>query len=354
MAATNEESPEGKPAGLPRAVVVVGFLAGLVIVAAGISAVAWLVAPVFLALVLVITMYPVHGRLIARGVPRWLAVVLLLLAIYAVLAVLAGVVLWSIARLATVLPNYTEQANAKIAATLSTLRDLGIGPEELRTLVSTLDTGRAAGYVLSLLRSVTSVLGTLVFLLSLLLFQAIEAAGAAPRLRALREARPGLAAALGGFAVGTRRFLAVTSVIGMLTGAVDAVVLALLGVPLAPLWGLLVFICNYIPYLGFWLSIAPPAILGLLTGGWGVLIIVVVVFVVVNFVLTSLVQPKFVGTAVGVPVSVQLVALVFWTWLLGPVGAVLSVPLTLLVKALLVDADPRARWLSAFVGGRSL
>jgi predicted PurR-regulated permease PerM len=79
-------------------------------------------------------------------------------------------------------------------------------------------------------------------------------------------------------------------------------------------------------------------------------LVVVVVFLVVNFLLTSVVQPKFVGDAVGLSVSVTLIALVFWAWLLGPLGAVLAVPLTLLVKVLLVDADPRARWMNALVG----
>ena len=73
-------------------------------------------------------------------------------------------------------------------------------------------------------------------------------------------------------------------------------------------------------------------------------------YLVVNFVLTSLVQPHFVGDAVGLSITVTFLALVFWGWLLGPVGAVLAVPLTLLVKAVLVDSDPRAGWAAALAG----
>ena len=73
-------------------------------------------------------------------------------------------------------------------------------------------------------------------------------------------------------------------------------------------------------------------------------------FTVVNFVLTSVIQPKYVGDAVGISVSLTLVALVFWGWLLGTVGAVLAVPLTLFAKALLVDVNPQVRWANAILG----
>ena len=85
-------------------------------------------------------------------------------------------------------------------------------------------------------------------------------------------------------------------------------------------------------------------------GGPRLVLIVVVIYLVLNFVVTSLVQPHFIGDAVGLSVTITFLALVFWGWLLGPVGAVLAVPLTLLVKALLVDADPAAEWAHALLG----
>jgi predicted PurR-regulated permease PerM len=189
-----------------------------------------------------------------------------------------------------------------------------------------------------------------VFLLSLLLFLSIEASGAGTRLALLARDRAPIAAAFTGFTRATRRYMGVNTVFGLLTGLVDAVVLALMGVPLAVLWGLLVFITNYIPYIGFWIALVPPVLLALLTGGWGLAIGVFVLFTVVNFVLTSVIQPKYVGDAVGISVSLTLVALVFWGWLLGTVGAVLAVPLTLFAKALLVDVNPHVQWANAILG----
>jgi predicted PurR-regulated permease PerM len=178
--------------------------------------------------------------------------------------------------------------------------------------------------VYPVLLGVTGLIGNAVFLLSLLLFLSIDAPGIETRLALLSHSNARMATALNGFARATRRYISVNTTFDVLTGAVDMIVLWAIGVPLAPLWGLLVFLTNYIPYLGFWIGLGPPALLAVLGGGWPLLLSVNGVFMVVNFVLTSLVQPKFVGDAVGLSVTTVLVALVFWGWLLGILGAVLA------------------------------
>ena len=320
------------------------------VLAAGIQATAWLVGPVFLALVIVITVHPVHDWLRRMGLPSWAATTVLVLVVYGVLVVLAGVVVVAVARLATILPLYAANANALLASVTSALADFGVGIGQVRALAATVDYGKVLGLVSGLLLGVTSLLGNLVFLLSLLLFLSIEASGVGMRLELIAADRAPIADALGRFSRATRRYIGVNTVFGLLTGLVDAVALALLGVPLAALWGLLVFITNYIPYVGFWIALVPPVLLALLTGGWELAAVVVALFTAVNFVLTSLIQPKYVGDAVGISVTVTLVALVFWGWLLGAIGAVLAVPLTLLAKTILVDVDPRATWVNALLG----
>ena len=342
--------PSSREPGLPRALTVLLATAAAVVVCAGIQASAWLVGPVFLALVIVITVHPVHAALVRAGLPSWAATTTLVLVVYGVLLVLAAVVVVSVARLATVLPSYGGEASALIDSAASTLAEFGVGVDQIRGLAASVNYGRVVGLVGGLLLGVTSLLGNLVFLLSLLLFLSIEASGASARLARIADDRAPIADALTRFTRATRRYMGVNTVFGLLTGLVDAVVLGLLGVPLALLWGLLVFITNYIPYIGFWIALVPPVLLALLTGGLPLAAAVFALFTVVNFVLTSLIQPKYVGDAVGISVSVTLVALVLWGWLLGTVGAVLAVPLTLLVKALLIDVDPRARWANALLG----
>ena len=93
----------------------------------------------------------------------------------------------------------------------------------------------------------------------------------------------------------------------------------------------------------------PPALLGLLTGGPSLMIIVIIVYCGLNFVVQSIIQPRFIGDAVGLSITVTFVALVFWAWLLGPLGAILAIPLTLLAESVLVDVDRRARWADALL-----
>ena len=114
--------------------------------------------------------------------------------------------------------------------------------------------------------------------------------------------------------------------------------------------GVLAFITNFIPNIGFIIGLVPPALLALLTGGWQLALAVVVVYCVLNMVIQSLVQPRFVGDSVGLSATVTFLALLFWAWVLGPLGALLAIPMTLLVKAVLVDPDSRAQWVEALLG----
>jgi AI-2 transport protein TqsA len=111
----------------------------------------------------------------------------------------------------------------------------------------------------------------------------------------------------------------------------------------------LAFITNDIPNIGFVLGLIPPALLALLQGGVRQAVLVIVAYSVINVMIQSLLQPKFVGDAVGLSVTLTFLSLDFWIFVIGPLGALLAVPLSLFVKALLVDADPDSRWLDPLI-----
>ena len=201
----------------------------------------------------------------------------------------------------------------------------------------------------SLLRGVIGFGANVALLLSLLLFLGIESTGAGTRMVALTHERPALGQALRDFARNTRRFLGVTTVFGFITGFADTLLLLALDIPLALLWGLLAAVCNYIPYVGFIIGLVPPALLALLVGDWQLMLVVIVSYIVLNSLFTSLIQPNFVGDAVGISVALTFVALIFWAWSSAR-WAILAIPLALLVKGVLIDADPRAGWARALFG----
>ncbi|MET9000261.1 AI-2E family transporter [Amycolatopsis sp. NPDC004169] len=338
----------GGPA-LPRALVVLLGAAAAVVVLAGVQAVAWFAGPVFLALVVVITLDPVRTWLRRKGLPRWLTVGVLVVTVYATLVGFFLVFVVSVAQLSVLLPHYTGRVDELLHDGLTVLGRFGVGETELRAMLSSVDTGKLVGLAGSLLAGVGGLVTNLAFLFALLLFLSAETAWAGRRLGRIARDRPWISASLRGFAAGTRRYLVVTTVFGGLVAALDTTALALLGVPGALLWGLLAFVTNYIPNVGFVIGVAPPAVIALLDGGWRSLLVVLVVYAGLNFVVQSLIQPRFVAGSVGLSTLVTVLALVFWTWLLGPLGAVLAVPATLLAKALLVDVDPRARWAEALL-----
>ena len=116
------------------------------------------------------------------------------------------------------------------------------------------------------------------------------------------------------------------------------------------LWVILAFVTNYIPNIGFVIAVIPPAILALLTGGWGACLAVIIAYCVINLTMQDFIQPKFVSDAVRLSLTLTFFSVVFWALVLGPIGAVLAIPATLLVRALLLDADPDAFWARSLSG----
>lgn len=327
--------------------------AAAIVVIAGLKAFGDLLGPLFLALVLVVTVSPISSFLRRRGLPQWMATIVTLLSVYAILIGLVGALVYAVSQLVIVLPTYGDQFNALIAEASRLLGTFGIGPAQIQQALDAFDLGSVVGFLQGLLGQVAGLLSNLVLILSVLLFMVADAASFPERLVSIGRSRPHIVDALTAFSQGTRRYLAVTTVFGLIIATLDVVVLLVLGVPLALLFGLVSFIANFIPNVGFVIALVPPAILALLEGGPGLMIAVIAAFLVINVVLQTIVQPNFVGDAVGLSVTVTFLALVFWGWVVGPLGALLAIPLTLLAKALLVDADPRTRWLGALISDKT-
>jgi len=321
-----------------------------VLVLAGIQAVAWLIGPAFLALMIVIAISPVQSALLRHGWPAWLSTLVLVLLVVGVLVLFGLVFVVSIARLAALLPQYADQADKTLQSLASSLQSFGVDPDQLKQAVSSINPSKLVALIGTVLAGLSGAATSLVFLLCLMLFLSIEAGGVDLRLAATAADRPQLERALRSFAAGTRTYLVVTAVFGLIVGVLDGGALWIIGVPLPVLWGLLSFLTNFIPNVGFVIGLVPPALLALLTGGVSEMLLVIGVYCLLNFVIQTVIQPRFVGDSVGLAMTTTFVALVFWAWLLGPIGALLAIPLTLLVKALLVDVDPTARWATALAG----
>ncbi len=336
---------------LPRGLMILIGAASAVFVIGGLQSASGIVGPTFLALVLTIAVHPVRGYVTRRHWPAWSGTLIGIITVYVLVIGLAVALVLAIARFATLLPQYQDDFNDLLQSAAATLSDVGVGQQQADDITGSFDASKivaAAGAVLS---DLLGALSSLFFLLTLLLFLGIDAGQFPQKLAEQRAQRGAVVDALESFAHGTRRYLVVSTIFGFIVAVVDATFLAFTPIPAPLLWGLLAFITNYIPNIGFVIGVIPPAILGLLEGGPGLMVLVVVVYSVFNFVIQSVIQPKFVGDAVGLSGSITFLSLIFWAWVLGAVGALFAVPLTLLVKALLVDVDRDSVWLRPLLAG---
>jgi predicted PurR-regulated permease PerM len=336
---------------LPRGLLILVGAAAAVVTIAGLRAGAGILGPTVLALVLTIAVHPLQ-RVVARyGLPNWVGTLVGITGVYLLLLALSAALVIAVARFGTLLPEYQNEFNRLVESATDRLATYGVGDEQIDSIAANFDVGQAVGVASTVLSGLLSLSSDLLFIITLLLFMGVDATHIPQRLSQARSERRGFVDALRSFADGTQRYLVVSTVFGFIVAVLDTVFLAFTPVPVPLLWGLLAFITNYIPNIGFVIGLVPPALLGLLEGGPQLMLLVIVVYTVLNFVIQTVIQPKFVGDAVGLSGTVTFLSLVFWSWVLGAVGALLAVPLSLLVKALLVDVDPRSAWLRPLLAG---
>ena len=339
----------GTPPGLGRGLVLLLGAAAAVVTAAGIRLGAEIVAPVMLGLVLTIAVLPLRRWATGHRWPGWAATLLALVAACAMVLVLVVGSALAIAKLVELLPQYAEDARSLRSNGTDFLTSHGIGSAPASTAVDQLDPAKLTAALTTVLKGVLGAAGNLFFIVTLLFFLCTAIPLAGPRFATLRVAKPELAGSLARFITATQRYLVVTALFGAIVAVIDTGALWLMAVPLPLVWGLFSFITNFIPNIGFVIGVIPPALLALLEGGWDQALLVVIVYSAINVVIQTFIQPHYVGATVGLSTEMTFLSLVVWTFLLGPLGALLAVPMTLLVRALLLDPDGRLAWVSPLI-----
>ena len=326
--------------------------AAIVVVVGGLRAAAHIVGPVMLALALTILFHPLRRHLEGR-VPTWVSSLAVLSAAVVLVVGMSLTIGVAMARFAQLVSTYAQDLDDMVVDAASGLEALGVGKAQTAALTAEVDSVQLADIATSVLSNAVSWVSSLLLVVSLLIFFAFDAAQVRTLAKGARAHRPRLVEGLDSFARGTRSYFAVSAVFGLLVAVIDTGLLLALGVPGAFIWGVLAFVTNFIPNIGFIIGIVPPAIIALLEGGVDLMVVVIVLYSLFNVVIQSFIQPRYVGDAVGLSTSLTFLSLIFWTWVLGPVGALLSVPMSLLVRAVLVEADPAGRWRLPLISGRS-
>jgi AI-2 transport protein TqsA len=338
------DGPTG-PAGLGPTLRTLLGLAAAVVVLAGMSAAGEVLAPLLLAAVIVIICHPVRFPLLARGWPSWLATTAVIVVSYLILAALLAMGVWAGFRFAALVREYVPQLTSMVNDIQAQLATLGLDTQ----IADAVTTWLQPSNIVSIAGTVSSMalgIGTaFFFVLAYAVFMAADGARYATARARFGRTHADAIDRSERFSSGVRRYYVVNASFGAVVAVVDGVALALLNVPGAAIWAILAFVTNFVPNIGFVLGLVPPAVMALVAGGWQLSLAVVAVYCVVNVVLQVFVQPKFVADAVSLSLTLSFVSVVFWTFVIGPLGAILSIPLTLLVRALVLEGDPRNVWL---------
>ncbi len=323
-------------------------LAALVVVVAGLKAAGPLLLPFFVAVFLSILSAPPVLWLERKGWPDWSAVLVVMLGVFGLLMTFAGLVGASLRGFEEALPRYRERLIDQTSHLMDYLATFGyefksediLGMIEPGALVDMF--GSTLNGLLGALANTSLVVLTMVFIL-------FEAAGF-PRKLAKAVEHPTTSLQSGGrIMVEIQRYLALKTVVSVATGVLVVLSAWALGVDFAVLWGALAFFFNFIPNVGSVLAAIPAVLVALIQLGPETALYLMLCYVAINMIIGNAVEPKLMGDQLGLSPLVVFLSLVFWGWVWGPVGMLLSVPLTMIVKILFEQSDD-GRWVAVLLG----
>jgi len=325
--------------------------AALVVVVAGLKAAAPLIVPFLLSIFLAIIFGSPLFWLRRRGVPAAASfgVVIAALVLAGLLVVL--VVGHSVKEFSASLPHYQERLHEEFSRLTTWLATHQIVlPSDIST--ETFDPSIAMRLAGRMFDSLSSLLADGLLIAFTVIFILMESAGFPEKLHRALPAPQGTEAFLNRFVEDVNRYMGIKTAVSILTGLLVTLVLVFIGADFAILWGLLAFLLNYIPNIGSILAAVPAVLVVFIQLGGTSALGTILAYAVINMVMGSVIEPRLMGRSLGLSTLVVFVSLVFWGWVLGPVGMLLSVPLTMVIKIGL-DSNPDTRSAGILLGSGS-
>jgi len=322
-------------------------LAAFVIVLAGMKAAVSIVGPILFSIFLTV----IFGMLLhwfeRKGFTTRNAFILTLAIFFAILAVFIVVIAGSFLQLLSDLPRYQQELEASLELISPYLISVGIDPSSLtlQEIVTSLSIE-----IGSLIRQLWNIAILFVMIILTTIFLLFEARGFSHKLRIIIEQlRPGDLPRFISLADKNVGYLIIRTEVNLAMGIGTAVILALIGVKYAILWGFIAFLLGFIPYIGFWLAVIPPMLLAWFDIGPVAAILVLAGSGIVNLMAEYLMFPHLAARGLALSTAVVFISLIFWGWLLGGFGVLLAVPLTLSVQ-MICELFDETRWISLLLG----
>lgn len=324
------------------------IFASLIVIAAGIKAAEDLMVPFLLAAFIATIATTPMFWLEKHKVPGALAITLVMIMMVVTVVGVGALVAQSAGDFSEKLPFYQDRLTELVTATVAWFEPFGITLSG-DILLSYFNPGTALAMAGTTLAGLGGVLSNGFLILLTVIFILAEASSFPRKLADVLSNPDRTMPYFAKFAENVNRYIAIKTSVSIFTGVVITLYLMVLGVDFPLLWGILAFLLNFVPTIGSIIAAVPAVLLALIQLGPGVALLTVGGYVVVNIGMGSVVEPKFMGRGLGLSTLVVFLSLVFWGWMLGPVGMLLSVPLTMTAK-IAMEANPSTTWLAHLLG----
>ncbi len=333
---------------LPKGLAFLLTAACIVVIVAGMRAASAIIVPFLLSIFIAVICSPPLFWMRRKGIPNTLAVIITLIGIITIGSLLMVLVGTSLTGFSSSLPFYQERLTVKTAKLVSWLSSLGFEVSS-EVLSDYFDPGRIMSMVANTLTGLRGLLTNVFLIVLTVLFILLEASGFYEKLHAALKKPEESVASLNKFIEGLNRYLALKTLISILTGLAIWLWLAIVGVDYPALWGLLAFLLNYVPNIGSIIAAVPAVLLALIQLGTSSALLTCLGYVVVNIIVGNLIEPRVMGARLGLSTLVVFLSLIFWGWVLGPVGMLLSIPLTMIVRIALMSYES-THWIAVMLG----
>lgn len=299
-----------------------------------------------IALIIVLTVSPIMFNLKKRAAPTWVAFTVTLLVLLAVVLVFVLIVVGTGQQFIQALPEYTARAESSMASLESTFSAWGV--ERLG-----LDGGAIAGFfdpggILEqtgrFIQGLIDTFSDLILVGALIVFMLVDATVVPSKMAAYLNSENPFFSRLHRYTYLIRRYIGITTIVGLVTGVLDTVLFSIIGVEFAILWGILAFLFSFIPTIGFWIAAIPPVILAYLQFGFPTALLVFLGIIIINGFAENIVKPRYMGIGLDLSFFTVFFSVIVWSAILGSMGAILAIPLTLAFKVLVLEGDEGGRW----------
>ncbi len=323
---------------------VVLVLAAIIIILGAFKVASVIVVPVLLASFIAIIISPIYGWLISKNIPAVFALLAVISGLVIIVSIAGVIIGTSVQGFSDNLPLYEVQMEHQLNSLTAILQKHGIINGELGSLFNP---SALIKYSATVLKGAGSILTNSFMIVLIIAFMLLESTHFSKKLE-LSKGHNNAMVQVNEVLTKIKHYMAIKAVVSLVTGLLISGFLFLMGLDYAILWGFIVFLLNFIPNIGSILAAVPAVLLAFVQLGPVGALEIGTIYLLINIVIGSIIEPRLMGQGLGLSTLVVFLSLIFWGWLLGPVGMLLSIPLTIAIKIMLYSQD-QTRWIAVLM-----